>query len=163
AGREELCKKRKYPTIFTPHPGEMARLLGSSISEVETRRIETAQEAADRYAAVVVLKGAHSIIASPEGRAWINLTGNPGMGTAGSGDVLSGIIGALTAAMPSAIPAEPLRLGVYLHGLAGDLAAEAIGATGITASDILNFIPEALRQYPKTITATPLYNKIHPV
>ncbi len=162
AGREELCKKRKYPTIFTPHPGEMARLLGSSISEVETRRIETAQEAADRYAAVVVLKGAHSIIASPEGRAWINLTGNPGMGTAGSGDVLSGIIGALTAAMPSAIPTEPLRLGVYLHGLAGDLAAEAIGATGITASDILNFIPEALRQYPKTITATPLYNKIHP-
>ena len=85
------------------------------------------------------------------------------MGTAGSGDVLSGIIGALTAAMPSAIPTEPLRLGVYLHGLAGDLAAEAIGATGITASDILNFIPEALRQYPKTITATPLYNKIHPV
>ena len=163
AGREELCRNRKYPTIFTPHPGEMARLLGSSISEVEARRIETALEAADRYNAVVVLKGAHSIIAAPDGSLWINLTGNSGMGTAGSGDVLSGLIGALTAAMPAAPPANPLRQGVYLHGLAGDLAAETIGTTGITATDILKSIPEALRQYQKTITTTPLYNKILPV
>jgi len=167
AGREELCRNRKFPTILTPHPGEMARLLGSSISEVEARRIETAQEAADRYGAAVVLKGAHSIIADPDGSLWINLTGNPGMGTAGSGDVLSGLIGALLAASPAAMPTEnpsdSLRQGVYLHGLAGDIAAEAVGSTGITATDILKAIPEAFRQYPERISTDPLYSKIQTV
>jgi NAD(P)H-hydrate epimerase len=164
AGREELCREREYPTFLTPHPGEMARLLGSSVSEIEARRIDTALEAADRYGAVVVLKGAHSIIADPDGSAWINLTGNPGMGTAGSGDVLSGIVGAL-AALPGAFPhrADPLRLAVHLHGLAGDLAAEEIGETGITASDIIRFVPAALEQYQRRISEDPFSGKIVPV
>ena len=163
AGREELCRNREFPTILTPHPGEMARLLGSSINEVETRRVETAREAAERYGAAVVLKGAHSIIALPDGRLWMNLTGNAGMGTAGSGDVLAGIIGSLLAAESGGSAADFLRQGVYLHGLAGDLAAEAIGQAGITASDIKNFIPAALGKYPKLIESSPLYNKIHSV
>jgi len=143
SGREEICRNRRFPTFLTPHPGEMARLLGSSISEVEARRVDTAREAADRYGATVVLKGAHSIIADPSGAVWINLTGNAGMGTAGSGDVLSGIVGALAAADSVA----PLRLGVHLHGLAGDIAAEEIGSYGLMATDILNTIPRAFKEY----------------
>lgn len=162
AGREELCRNRRHPTILTPHPGEMARLLGSSIREVETRRVETAQEAADRYGTPVVLKGAHSIIASPDSSVWINLTGNSGMGTAGSGDVLSGLIGALAAAGISS-PVPALRQGVYLHGLAGDLAAEAIGTAGITASDILGFIPRAIEEFPEKTSTDPFSAKIQPL
>lgn len=161
AGREELCREREYPSYLTPHPGEMARLLGSSISEIEARRVDTALEAADRYGATVVLKGAHSVIADPNGSAWINLTGNSGMGTAGSGDVLSGIVAAL-AAIQMGFPSEadPLRLAVHLHGLAGDLAAESIGRAGITASDIMSFIPAAMEQYWPRIVADPFSGKI---
>ncbi len=161
AGREELCRERDYPTYLTPHPGEMARLLGSSVSEIEARRVETALEAADRYGAAVVLKGAHSIITDPSGSAWINLTGNSGMGTAGSGDVLSGLVGALAAThgAHSAI-ADPLRLGVHLHGLAGDLAAETIGPMGMTATDILSYLPVALLEYSKRIATDPFSGKI---
>jgi len=166
AGREELCRDREFPSILTPHPGEMARLLGSSVSEVEARRIDTALEAADRYGAAVVLKGAHSIIASPEGRVWINLTGNSGMGTAGSGDVLSGLIGALAAGVltpeSSEILTDTLRQGVYLHGLAGDLAAGTIAPAGMTASDILGSLPQALMKYPESVEKNPLYGKILP-
>ncbi len=168
AGREEICRNRKFPSYLTPHPGEMARLLGSSISEVEARRVETALEAADRYGASVVLKGAHSIIADPGGSVWINLTGNSGMGTAGSGDVLSGLTGTLAAVAAAstdkeAFPeeADPLRLAVHLHGLAGDLAAESIGPAGMTAGDILHYLPRALLEYPGRITSDPFSKKIH--
>ncbi len=164
AGREELTRNRKFPTYLTPHPGEMARLLGSSVSEVEARRIETAREAADRYGAAVVLKGAHSIITDPGTSVWINLTGNSGMGTAGSGDVLSGLVAAL-AANADSFPdmADPLRLGVFIHGLAGDLAADSIGPTGMTASDILHFLPQAFLEYRERITTDPFSGKIIPI
>ncbi len=162
AGHEELCRERTFPTVLTPHPGEMARLLGSSIKEVETRRVETALEAAERYGCLVILKGAHSIIASPMGRAWMNLTGNAGMGTAGSGDILSGLIGALAAQCGDKEEGfeEAVRLGVHIHGLAGDLAAEKIGEVGMTAGDILRALPEAFREYASRLSSDPFSGKI---
>lgn len=163
AGREEICRNRTFPTVLTPHPGEMARLLGSSVREVETRRVECAREAAERYGAVVVLKGAHSIIAEPDrdgGRLWINLTGNAGMGTAGSGDVLAGMTGSLAAGMEIA---DASRLAVHLHGLAGDIAASRIGGAGMTATDILAAVPEAFRSFPERIAADPFSGRIIPV
>lgn len=161
AGREELTRerdKRGACTLLTPHPGEMARLLGSSVSEVEARRIETALEAAERYRAAVVLKGAHSIIAEPGGGAWVNLSGNSGLGTAGSGDVLAGVLGALAAAGMPVLDAA--RSGVFLHGLAGDLTAEKMGETGMTAGDVLMRLPGALKVYLKRITEEPFCGKI---
>jgi NAD(P)H-hydrate epimerase len=164
AGREELCREREYPTCLTPHPGEMARLLGSSVKEVEARRIETALEAAERYGASVVLKGAHSIIAGPDGSAWINLTGNSGMGTAGSGDVLAGLAGSLFCRFPAGTSAtEVLKLAVHLHGLAGDLAAAELGEDGMTASDILRRLPAALAVYGEKILADPFSGRITPI
>lgn len=160
SGREELTGDREFPTYLTPHPGEMARLLGSSIHEVETRRVEVAQEAADRYGCCVVLKGAHSIIARPVGSAWINLTGNSGMGTAGSGDVLAGLLGALIPRFADD-GVDVLRLAVYLHGLAGDLAAEKLGKDGLNATDIVEFLAEALQIRTGGGPSDPFSGKIH--
>ncbi len=158
AGKEELSRNREFPTILTPHPGEMARLLGSSIGEVEIRRVETAAEAAERYQAIVVLKGAHSIISLPSGQSWINLSGNCGMGTAGSGDVLAGIIGALIAG--GGKPEDAVRQGVYIHGLAGDISAGIKGEGGMLARDIVECIPEALRILPEQLAKNPDCDKI---
>jgi NAD(P)H-hydrate epimerase len=142
AGKPEISRGRDEPPIFTPHPGEMARLAGVSTREIAARRMETARETAETYGAVVILKGAHTLIAEPGGRIWINLTGNDGMGTAGSGDVLAGTVGALRAGGME--PAEAARTGAYLHGLAGDIAAATLGPDGMTARDILNALPLAL-------------------
>ena len=160
AGRDELSRHRSHPTFLTPHPGEMARLLGSSLNELSKRRIEIAMEAADRYGSMVVLKGAHSIIAHPDGNLWINLTGNSGMGTAGSGDVLAGLLGALAASQPDPDPANLLRLAVYLHGLAGDLASLSLGQTSLAARDIIAFLPQAIMEHRKRLTADPFSGKI---
>ena len=137
----------------------MARLLGSSIQEVVIRRLETAAEAAERYQSIVILKGAHSIISLPSGESWINLTGNSGMGTAGTGDVLTGVIAALIAGGTQ--PLEAARQGVYLHGLAGDLAAEAMGETGMMARDILDRLPEAIRIFPRTDGKETVFRQNH--
>jgi len=160
AGRDELSRSRTYPTFLTPHSKEMARLLGSSPSEVSTRRIDTALEAADRYGAMIVLKGAHSIIANPNGKVWINLTGNAGMGTAGSGDVLAGLLGALAASHPNLDSADLLRLAVYLHGLAGDLASLNLGQISLNARDIVTFLPQAFMEHKKKLTFNPFSGKI---
>ncbi len=128
--------------VVTPHPGEMSRLLGLAVTEVQADRVGTARRAAQAWGVVVVLKGAGTVVASPEGEVWINSTGNPGMATGGSGDVLSGVIGALLgqglAPMPAAL------LGVYLHGLAGDIAACEVGSAGLLASDIAHRVPKAV-------------------
>ncbi len=158
AGKEELSRNREFPTILTPHPGEMARLLGSSIGEVEIHRVETAAEAAERYQAIVVLKGAHSIISLPSGQSWINLSGNCGMGTAGSGDVLAGMIGALIAGNER--PEDAVRQGVYIHGIAGDISAKIKGEGGMLARDIVECIPEALRMLPDQLAKNPYCDKI---
>lgn len=138
-------KESKYPLIITPHPGEMARLLGWNIKEVQERRLEAVTMAAEKYKAITVLKGSKTLIASPEGKVLVNFTGNPGMATGGTGDVLSGIIGSLVGQGVDALAAA--ALGVYFHGLAGDKAKERKGEMGLAAGDIIKYLPRTLRDY----------------
>jgi ADP-dependent NAD(P)H-hydrate dehydratase / NAD(P)H-hydrate epimerase len=143
AGRETATTARPAPTVLTPHPGEMARLLGCTAGRVEADRPAAAREAARRYRAWIVLKGAHTLLADPDGRLWINTTGNPGMATGGTGDVLTGVIGGLLA-QSIALPATATA-AIFLHGLAGDLAARAAGETGMIAGDLIAYLPAAFR------------------
>jgi len=139
-------KSNKGPRILTPHPGEMGRLIGQSASEVQKNRFRVAAEFAETWGVVLVLKGACTLVAAPDGRLRINPTGNPGMATAGSGDVLTGVIAAYLAQGLS--PLDAATLGVYHHGAAGDLAAEALGEAGLLASDLIGKLPLALRERP---------------
>lgn len=135
------------PVIITPHSGEMARLCGAGAKEVEAARLETATAFAKKHRVITLLKGAHSITASPDGGVYVNPTGNPGMATAGSGDVLSGIIGALAAG--GAPPLKAAAAGAYLHGLAGDIAARTVGERSLTATDITRRLPRAIAEILK--------------
>ncbi|MBI4240080.1 MAG: NAD(P)H-hydrate dehydratase, partial [Candidatus Rokubacteria bacterium] len=144
AGHLELLRESPAPRCLTPHPGEMARLLGSPAAEVQADRIERARSFCQRYGVFLVLKGARSVVAEPGGRVFINPTGNPGMASGGSGDVLTGVVGALLAR--GAGPLEALHAAVFLHGLAGDLARDEKGEEGLIAGDILEEIPRAIRQ-----------------
>lgn len=143
AGRASLLTECTIPPILTPHPGEMARLATeSSAQSVNADRIGTATRFAREHGVYVVLKGARTVIARPDGMVAICPTGNPGMATAGTGDVLTGmIVGLLAQGLASW---EAACAATYLHGLAGDLAVEAIGQTGLTAGDVINHIPYAL-------------------
>jgi NAD(P)H-hydrate epimerase len=135
-GREER------DVIITPHPGEMAGLLGISVEEVQANRLRVASDVATTHGVYVVLKGHRTVIATPAGRVFINPTGNPGMATGGTGDVLTGMIAAWLAQLLDAEAA--CRLAVFLHGAAGDLAEAAEGQVGMTAMDLLSRVPEAL-------------------
>ncbi len=148
-----LKRKKSIQVILTPHPGEMSRLLGTSIPDVEAIRISVAQEFARNYGVFLVLKGARTIIASPSGAAAINGSGNPGMATGGMGDVLTGIIVSLLGQGYAAWDA--CRLGVFLHGFAADMVAEEKGEIGINASDVLGKLPYA---YNKLLKNTLLSN-----
>jgi NAD(P)H-hydrate epimerase len=128
--------------VLTPHPKELSRLLAVSTSEIQSDRVAFARKAATKFNCVVVLKGARTIVADCTGQAFINPTGNAGMATAGAGDVLSGTIGGLLA--QGLEPLHAAACGVYLHGMAGDIAAEDIGETGLVASDISMSMPFAL-------------------
>jgi len=140
---EDLKRNPQVPWIMTPHPGEAARLLGKSTKEVLVDPISAALSLVERYKAVVVLKGANSIIMDTDGKTFINPTGNPGMATMGTGDVLTGIISSLLA---QGVPAfQAAVAGVYIHGLAGDTSASGIGEESIIASDLITHIPPALR------------------
>ncbi len=130
--------------ILTPHPGEMGRLLGRSIAAVEAQRLETAQEAARAWQQVVILKGAYSLIAGPDGRVAINPFANPALATAGTGDVRAGTLVGLLA--QGLAPFDAARLGASLHGLAGELASEEIGEAGVVAGDLLPRLPTAMRR-----------------
>jgi NAD(P)H-hydrate epimerase len=132
------------PRVLTPHLGEMARLTGMSAEAIEEDRISLARRFAREWGVVLVLKGAPTVTAAPDGRATVNASGNPGMATAGAGDVLAGVTAALLAAGLSAYDAA--RLGAYVHGLAGDLAARDIGPIGLAAGDIGERLPAALRE-----------------
>ncbi|MCX5697500.1 MAG: NAD(P)H-hydrate dehydratase [Candidatus Omnitrophica bacterium] len=131
-------------TILTPHPGEMARLLGTTIKKVQSCRNETAVRFARDYDCTVVLKGHHTVVADYRGNSYVNNTGNPGMATAGSGDVLTGMIAAFLAQGIESYSAA--KYAVYLHGLAGDLAAEEKTQISLIASDIIAKIPEAIKK-----------------
>lgn len=138
---------RVAPLILTPHPGEMARLMGISTAEVQTNRCEVACCLAREVNAVVVLKGHRTLIASPDGMVMENHTGNSGMATGGSGDVLAGIIGSLVAqGMP---PFEAAVCGVYLHGAAGDLAAAKRSEHGMLPTDLIEELCSLFLQFEK--------------
>lgn len=139
--KPEILKNLKAPAIITPHPGEMARLLHSTPKTVNSNRENTAIDFAKKYGVVTVLKGAGTIIASPDGEVYINHTGNSGMATGGSGDVLSGIIGSLLA--QGASPINAAAAGVFLHGTIGDLAAEKLGKISMLPTDMIDMIPTA--------------------
>ena len=145
-----IKRKKSKQVILTPHPGEMSRLTGSQIADVEAARISVAQEFASNYDVFVVLKGARTIIASPTGEVAINGSGNPGMASGGMGDVLTGILVSLLGQGYSAWDA--CRLGVFLHGYAGDMVADEKGEIGLNATDVLEKLPYAcntlLRRMP---------------
>lgn len=148
AGRADEFNMRKTPLLaMTPHPGEMARLLGVSVAAVQAQRLSVALDAAKRWRAYVVLKGFHTILATPDGGAFFNTTGNPGMATGGTGDVLTGMLAGLTAEFGTAQWERVLGLGIYLHGLAGDLAAAAVGEAPLVASDLVDALPEAFAKF----------------
>lgn len=143
---------RGQTVVITPHPGEMARLTGLTIAEVQGKRLEVARAFAHSHELIVVLKGHRTLIASPGGTVWVNATGNPGMATGGTGDVLTGIAAGLIAQHPESA-LEATALAVYLHGLAGDLASEALGENSLVATDLIRFLPQSfLRAMSKAQT-----------
>lgn len=139
----ELLGRGAAPRIFTPHPGELARLTGG---QVRQDREAWAREAAKRFLGIVVLKG-HRTVVTDGAETFLNRTGNPGMATGGTGDVLTGVIAALIGQGLS--PWDAARLGVHLHGLAGDLAARKFGQVSLMATDLLEFLPAAIRKESK--------------
>jgi hydroxyethylthiazole kinase-like uncharacterized protein yjeF len=146
-GRAQELKGSKGMIALTPHPGEMARLLGTTTDDIQARRLDVAQKAAAEWDAYVILKGHQTIVAAPNGKAWINSTGNPGMGTGGTGDVLTGMLAGLTAEYGTNSWWWTLGFGVYLHGLAGDLAATDVGQAPLMASDLIRAIPDAFQHF----------------
>jgi NAD(P)H-hydrate epimerase len=130
--------------VLTPHPGEMSRLCGKPISEVQSDRLGTARSLAESRGAVVVLKGHRTVIAFPDGRAWINPPGSPAMATGGTGDILTGLVAGMLAQFPRQHEAAILA-AVYLHGLSGEIGAAAIGEQCLIATDLLTYLPEAMR------------------
>ncbi|MFH0878026.1 MAG: NAD(P)H-hydrate dehydratase [Candidatus Omnitrophota bacterium] len=143
-GHLELLKRIKTTAVLTPHPGEMGRLLGISVAQVQRNRKRIAKDFALRYNVNLVLKGHDTIVASSRGKVAVNATGNPGMATAGSGDVLAGILVAFLGQGVGAF--EAARSAVYLHGLAGDLAARDKTQTSLIASDIVEYLPKAFEK-----------------
>lgn len=145
SGHASLLKKTHAECIVTPHPGEMSRLIEKNTSCIRKNRLSVAKKFSNHYNVVVVLKGAGTVVVY-KGVHYINKTGNPGMATAGSGDVLTGVIAGFLAQGLRIFDAA--RLAVYVHGLAGDLAVKEKGEVGLIASDILEKIPEAIKGEP---------------
>jgi NAD(P)H-hydrate epimerase len=137
-----ILKKAKAEIVITPHPGEAARLLKKTPEEIQSNRIGSSQKLATEYGVVCVLKGAATIVADQQANTFINPTGNPGMASGGTGDVLAGVIGGLIAQGLKVVDAA--KVGVYLHGLAGDLVKEEKGEMSLVAKDLLTKLPEAL-------------------
>lgn len=140
----ERLKGRHAPLIMTPHPGEFARLLGTDIASVQAERRESAVRFAAEHGIIMVLKGHGTVVTDGRG-IYINTTGNPGMATGGTGDVLSGVIAALLGQQLE--PFAAAQLGVHIHGLAGDLARDDLGDVSLIASDLLDYLPRAFRQF----------------
>jgi len=131
--------------VITPHPGEMSRLTGLSIAEIQANRLKIARNFSREHELMVVLKGHLTLVAAPDGTVWVNPTGNPGMATGGTGDILTGMVAGLIAQHPQHA-LEATALAVYLHGLAGDLASESVGENSMVATDLVRFLPEAFAE-----------------
>jgi NAD(P)H-hydrate epimerase len=143
AARLDVLARLAAPAVLTPHPGEFARLTGRSSEDVVRHRLELAPEFAARHGVVVVLKGHRTLVAAPDGRVFVNPTGNPGLATGGTGDVLGGLIGAQIA--QKCDPLGAALSAVYAHGLAGDVAADRLGERSLVAGDLIRFLPPALK------------------
>ena len=143
AKEPQVLTRRRAPTVITPHPGEMAQLLGRGIDKIQKDRKKVAMEVARRFNVVTVLKGYKTVIADPDKNVAVNVTGNPGMASGGCGDVLTGIIAALIGQGVSVFDAA--RFGAYVHGAAGDLALKEKGELSLCATDLLKKLPEALK------------------
>lgn len=147
AGHIDRVKSSKAPVILTPHPGEMARLLHTDVSQVQSNRVQCAREFAEAYGVILVLKGAGTVIASPDGQVYVNRTGNPGMATGGSGDVLAGMIASFAA--QGIDPLNAAVCAVYLHGQAGDRCAARLSQTAMLPTDIINELPGLFSEYER--------------
>lgn len=142
--RELLKKKRNFPLILTPHPKEFSRLSGETVGDILNDPVRILREFSMEYGSYVILKGHYSIISTPSGRVFVNQSGNAGMATAGSGDILGGIVTGLIAQFGQKLPVEQILCGaVFIHGFAGDIAVTKKGEAGLIASDILEALPEA--------------------
>jgi ADP-dependent NAD(P)H-hydrate dehydratase / NAD(P)H-hydrate epimerase len=139
-----VARKRRLPTILTPHSGELARLTGWTSDAIDSDRVSASRKAAERLRSIVLLKGSPTVTSVPGGQSYINSTGNPGMATIGSGDVLTGLIAGLCAQGMSA--GEAAWSGAYVHGRAGDLASAQLGERSILAMDFMDRLPEALKE-----------------
>jgi hydroxyethylthiazole kinase-like uncharacterized protein yjeF len=151
AGCINMLRTEERVRVLTPHPAEMGRLAGKKTSEIVTHRLAMAREFAKRHRVQLVLKGFRTLTASPDGQVWVNPTGNPGMATGGSGDVLTGIAVALLAQYPDRSPTEVTAAAVYLHGLAGDIAARELGEASMIAGDILEALPRAYQEIKRQL------------
>ncbi len=140
----EMLKNHKQNIVLTPHYGEFANLLKKDVAYVRKDVIDKATEFSNKYNVYLILKGARTIVCCPDGYAYVNTTGNPGMATAGSGDVLTGIVASFIGQKINIINA--LRLSVYLHGLAGDIGSSHVGEYSLIAGDIIKYLPEAIQK-----------------
>ncbi len=141
-GDADFLKNRQVPIVITPHPGEMARLTGMTVGAIQNQRIEISRHYAHKWGVTIVLKGHNTVVAHPCGQVYVNLNGNPGMATAGNGDVLTGIIGGLIA--QGLKPTEAAVAGVFLHGRAGDLASLQRGQRSLVATDLIDRMGDAM-------------------
>ena len=144
-GHAAELKNKAGTLVITPHPGEMARLIASTVAAVQRDRLKVVRIFAREYQLMVVLKGHRTLIAQPDGTVWVNTTGNPGMATGGTGDILTGMIAGMIAQYPDQV-LNAVISAVYLHGLSGDVAAESMGEQSLLATDLLKALPEVFRR-----------------
>jgi NAD(P)H-hydrate epimerase len=143
-GRADELQGKGRTLVITPHPGEMARLVGSSIANVQKDRLGVARKFAHEHEVIVVLKGHRTLVVKPDGEAWVNTTGNPGMATGGTGDILTGMVSGLLGQFPDD-PDRAIAAAVYLHSLAGEIAARHLAEQTVIATDLLRYLPEGIR------------------
>jgi NAD(P)H-hydrate epimerase len=144
-GRAKELSGKGRTLVITPHPGEMARLAGISTTEVQHDRLNVARKFAHEHEVTVVLKGHRTLVVQPDGTAWVNTTGNPGLATGGTGDILTGIVAGMIAQFPDRV-LEAVNAAVHLHGLAGDVAREHVGEQSLVATDLVRTLPETFRR-----------------
>ncbi|MBZ5599795.1 MAG: NAD(P)H-hydrate dehydratase [Acidobacteriia bacterium] len=144
-GRAKELRGKGRALVITPHPGEMARLTGSTVAAVQRDRLTVSRTFAREHDCIVVLKGHRTLIAQPDGTVWVNTTGNPGMATGGTGDILTGMVAGFMAQNPGHV-VEAVIAAVYLHGLAGDVGRESMGEQSLVATDLVRALPESMRR-----------------